>query len=103
MRNGDTSNQDLADRVEMLRRHGGRVKYYHDELGINSRLDELQAAILGVKLKNLEKWIESRRRIAYRYNDLLADITGIKTPKEILDVRAVYHQYTIFINRCQDR
>jgi dTDP-4-amino-4,6-dideoxygalactose transaminase len=89
------NDQALVDRVEMLRRHGGKVKYLHSELGMNSRLDELQAAILKVKLKHLEEWTAARRRIAYRYNELLKDAPGIITPQEIPEVRAVYHQYTV--------
>lgn len=89
---------DLAGRVEMLRRHGGRVKYHHEELGLNSRLDEVQAAVLRVKLKYLEDWTAARRRHAYRYNELFADAAGVTTPREIPDVRAVYHQYTILVD-----
>jgi dTDP-4-amino-4,6-dideoxygalactose transaminase len=93
-----SDNDELTGRVEMLRRHGGRVKYHHEELGLNSRLDEIQAAILRVKLRYLEEWTEARRRHAYRYNELLADVPGVTTPREIADVRAVYHQYTILVD-----
>ncbi|MCG8433057.1 MAG: DegT/DnrJ/EryC1/StrS family aminotransferase, partial [Gammaproteobacteria bacterium] len=66
-----TNDKDVHDRVEMLRRHGGKVKYHHSELGLNSRLDALQAAILRIKLPHLDSWNQSRRNIAYRYNQLL--------------------------------
>lgn len=89
------NNPDLAARVEMLRRHGGKVKYHHSELGLNSRLDEIQAAILRVKFRYLEEWTEARRRHAARYHGLLQDVPGIAIPQEIPDVRAVYHQYTV--------
>jgi len=63
-------------------------------LGFNSRLDSLQAAILGVKIKCLDGWNEARRRVAQRYNDLLADLP-VTTPYKSPDVYHVYHQYTI--------
>jgi dTDP-4-amino-4,6-dideoxygalactose transaminase len=95
-----SNDEEAAGRVEMLRRHGGRIKYHHEEIGLNSRLDDLQAAILRVKFRYLEEWTEARRSHARRYNELLAGIAGITLPAEIPDVRAVYHQYTI---RVQDR
>jgi dTDP-4-amino-4,6-dideoxygalactose transaminase len=109
-----TNNDEVAQRVEMLRRHGGQVKYYHDELGLNSRLDELQAAILRVKLPHLANWNKLRREHAHRYTELLAGAEGITPPHELVDsgqavpagtasgpnriVEAVYHQYTVQID-----
>ncbi len=106
-----TNNRELADRVEMLRRHGGKIKYHHDELGLNSRLDEIQAAVLRVKLKHLDLWNARRRAVAYEYNDLLTLVDGLALPRELLHegpptavasnskenlrLSAVYHQYTI--------
>jgi dTDP-4-amino-4,6-dideoxygalactose transaminase len=101
-----SNNEDAASRIEMLRRHGGRVKYHHSELGLNSRLDELQAAILDVKFNHLEDWSAARRRLAHRYNNLLRDITQITRPTEIAGVSCVYHQYTILVtqrDRVQER
>ena len=95
-----TNDDSLFDRVEMLRRHGGKVKYHHSELGLNSRLDELQAAVLLVKEAHLDTWTDARRALAARYNELLADVDGVVTPTEIEGVHAVYHQYTI---RVEDR
>ena len=72
------------------------MKYHHCELGLNSRLDELQASIVRIKFRHLEAWNNARRRHAYRYNQLFANVAGIVTPKEIGNaVRCVYHQYTI--------
>lgn len=91
-----TTNSDmLAKRLCALRNHGGSVRYYHDELGMNSRLDEVQAAILRVKAKHINKWNAMRRENAYRYNELLKNIEGVVVPKELDNATCVYHQYTI--------
>lgn len=92
-----TADEQLAERVRRLRAHGAAVKYYHDELGVNSRLDELQAAILRVKLPHLEKWIERRRTIAAWYTVELGRLSGIGLPlsPQQQNVRHVYHQFTI--------
>jgi dTDP-4-amino-4,6-dideoxygalactose transaminase len=106
---------ETFQRVEMLRRHGGRVKYHHQELGLNSRLDELQAAVLRVKLRYLSQWNDLRRQVAYRYNGLLAGEDLVRCPEEVSrdgiecvpDVgaqhppvsHAVYNQYTIAIDQ----
>lgn len=90
-----TSSEKTAARVRALRAHGGSVKYRHEELGVNSRLDEVQAAILRVKLPHLDEWNAKRRAIAERYTASLRDIPSIVTPVEPPGGRAVYHQYTI--------
>jgi dTDP-4-amino-4,6-dideoxygalactose transaminase len=89
-----TNDQALAERARSLRGHGGRVKYHHEELGVNSRLDELQAAILRVKLPYLEQWIEKRRAAAGRYTAAFA-ASDLQVPVEPEDARHVYHQYTL--------
>jgi dTDP-4-amino-4,6-dideoxygalactose transaminase len=89
-----TNDDALARRARMFANHGRIDKYDHEREGINSRLDALQAAILGVKLNHLQKWSEARRRNAYLYNRLLAD-SGFTTPREIEGVRAVYHLYVV--------
>jgi dTDP-4-amino-4,6-dideoxygalactose transaminase len=94
-----TDDEQLAARVRSLRAHGGRIKYYHEELGVNSRMDEVQAAILRVKLPHLEKWIAARRRVAERYTQAFAEL-GIAAPVETANTRHVYHQYTV---RFQER
>jgi dTDP-4-amino-4,6-dideoxygalactose transaminase len=89
-----TNSEELAEKVRMLRTHGSKKKYYHSLLGFNSRLDEVQAAILGVKLKHLNKWIDARRRHARTYDQLLSSLP-IETPHVVEGRTHVYHQYTI--------
>ncbi len=89
-----TNNAALADKVEVLRRQGGKNKYYHEVLGFNSRLDTLQAAVLNVKLTYLESWNQRRRQAAHRYNQLLSNLP-LTTPYEQPNSCHVYHQYTI--------
>ena len=91
------NDQALFDRIVALRNHGGAIRYYHDELGVNSRLDEIQAAILRVKLNYIDEWNKARQENAYRYNELFAKYPEIETPKEIENSYCVYHQYTIKI------
>lgn len=91
-----THDEGIAARVRSLRAHGGRVKYHHEELGLNSRLDELQAAILRVKLPHLDEWNEARRAHAAYYADRLAEI--VKLPVVESGVRHVYHQFTVEVS-----
>lgn len=90
-----TDNDEYAEKIIALRNHGGKNRYYHDQLGLNSRLDEVQAAILNVKFPHINKWNDRRREIAYKYNELFKDVSEIVTPKEISSVNSVYHQYTV--------
>jgi len=90
-----TNNDDIAQKVLMLRVHGASPKYYHRMVGINSRLDAIQAAILRAKIKYLPNWIEKRRAIADKYNKLLGDIDGLILPYQLPDRKHVFHQYTI--------
>lgn len=92
-----TNSKLINDRVISLRNHGGAVRYYHDEIGVNSRLDEIQAAILRIKLKHINEWNKKRRENAYRYNELFAKCADVITPVEMDDTYCVYHQYTIKI------
>ena len=94
-----TTNSDaLAEHVRVLRNHGSQVRYYHQEIGYNSRLDELQAAILRVKLRHIEEYNRNRRRVAHRYSELLSDLP-LDTPFEDGIGRHVYHQYTLLSDR----
>ena len=92
-----TNDETLKNRMIALRNHGGAIRYYHDEIGVNSRLDEIQAAILRVKMPHIDSWNQKRRENAYRYNKLFAQYPEIETPKELDDTYCVYHQYTIKI------
>ncbi|MBE7704681.1 MAG: DegT/DnrJ/EryC1/StrS family aminotransferase [Cyanobacteria bacterium SIG29] len=91
------NDEDMFNRIIALRNHGGAIRYYHDELGVNSRLDEIQAAIIRVKLNYIDQWNKARQENAYRYNELFKAYPEIKTPKELDNTYCVYHQYTIKI------
>ena len=90
-----TSDPQLEARVRMITNHGGRHKYYNETVGLNSRLDAIQAAILEVKLRHLESFTKLRRAAAARYDARLGDIDGIICPYEASWGRHVYHQYVI--------
>jgi len=89
-----TDRSDVAERVTRLRHHGDSGRYQHVELGFCSRLDEVQAAVLRVKLVRLATWTEARRRIAARYRALLAGVP-LDLPTEAAKARHVYHLFTV--------
>jgi dTDP-4-amino-4,6-dideoxygalactose transaminase len=89
-----TNNEELANELKKMRNYGQSRKYYHDFVGINSRLDEVQAAILRVKLKYLDEWNQKRRNLARLYDDLL-DNTELIKPIERDYARHVYHLYVV--------
>jgi dTDP-4-amino-4,6-dideoxygalactose transaminase len=90
-----TSDAKLEERLRALRAHGMRVRYYHDEVGVNSRLDEIQAAVLLSKVPHLRDWTEKRNQIARWYQQGLKNVTGILAPEVTLRNTHVWHQYTI--------
>jgi dTDP-4-amino-4,6-dideoxygalactose transaminase len=93
-----TSDDEIAARLRRLRTHGGSNEYEHEEIGINSRLDELQAAVLNVKFPSLDKWSDERARKAEIYTKLLneADLRfPLVTPEVRSDARHIFHQYVI--------
>ncbi len=98
-----TDNEALAERLRRLRAHGSHKRYFHEELGINSRLDEIQAAVLLAKLPHLQKWNTMRNVVAQVYTDALRDCKGIVTPnltyatatEDLADISHVWHQYTV--------
>lgn len=98
-----TSDEKLAERLKALRAHGMRVRYYHDELGVNSRLDELQAAVLLAKLPHLKQWNEQRGQIAKWYSQALKHVPAVSTPETALRSTHVFHQYTIRIDKSVNR
>jgi len=92
-----TNDPVLADKVRMLKEHGSRQRYFHEAIGINSRLDALQAAILQIKLRYLDEWNQQRRQAAQLYTELLTPIPHLILPTEIDGGEHVWNQYTIRI------
>ncbi len=93
-----TDDPALHERLSMLANHGARRKYYHELIGVNSRLDALQAAILRVKLRHLDAYTQARREAAARYDALLADCPGLTLPYRAPERTHVFHQYTIRVH-----
>jgi dTDP-4-amino-4,6-dideoxygalactose transaminase len=89
-----TNDANYAARARSLREHGSTVRYYHDEIGYNYRMEGIQGAVLGIKLKHLEAWTRERRRVAHRYHELLAD-TPLQLPLEADYAESVYHLYVV--------
>ncbi|RQH40838.1 DegT/DnrJ/EryC1/StrS family aminotransferase [Okeania hirsuta] len=90
-----TNNSAIANQVRMLKNHGQSAKYFYEHIGINSRLDTIQAAILQVKLRYLDSWNEQRRDLANRYFEFMSGITPVVPPQELTGSRCVWNQYTI--------
>jgi dTDP-4-amino-4,6-dideoxygalactose transaminase len=93
-----TNDEALADRMAKLRVHGGERRYYHSEVGVNSRLDALQAAVLLIKLQYLESWHEKRARNAAMYNDIFAaagDIGIVSPQTPSTPARHIWNQYIL--------
>jgi len=94
-----TGDEALAGKVAKLRVHGGMQMYHHEMVGTNSRLDALQAAVLRVKLRHLDGWTQGRIRNAALYDEMLADVEGVRTPAAAPGNHHVYNQYTIRVDR----
>ncbi len=92
-----TNDDDLAQKIKMIVNHGEKIKYHHEIIGCNSRLDSIQAEILNIKLKYLDEYNSNRKVMANIYNQALNEIDMIKTPKVISNSDHVYHQYTLRI------
>lgn len=90
-----TDDQELADRVRVLRNYGSRKKYYNEVIGYNSRLDELQAALLRVKLRRLDEWNDRRRAAAKEYSRLLSETPSLILPQAAEWAEPVWHQFVI--------
>ncbi|MGH2586140.1 MAG: DegT/DnrJ/EryC1/StrS family aminotransferase [Dehalococcoidia bacterium] len=93
-----TNDAALAERLRIIRDHGSRERYRHELIGLNGRLDEIQAAVLRVKLPHLDAWNERRRLLARRYDDALQD-TPIELPAAVEPSRHVYHHYAVLAPR----
>lgn len=92
-----TNDENLARKISIIANHGMETRYYHDVIGLNSRLDSMQAAILNVKLKYLDQYNQARYEAAQKYNQILNGINTLQTPVEEPYTKHVYHQYTLKI------
>ncbi len=90
-----TNNDDLADKLRMIANHGQKKRYYHDVIGVNSRLDSIQAAILSVKLKYLNEYCAARQKAAGYYDGAFKDIKCLQIPVRQPNSTHVFHQYTL--------
>ncbi len=93
-----TNDPEIAAKIRMLREHGQKTRYIHEETGVNSRLDSLQAAILQIKLRYLDVWNQQRQAIAVRYQQYLSLVSGIITPQQLPHGMGVWNQYTIRVS-----
>lgn len=93
-----TQDPDLAEKLRMIANHGQKKKYHHESIGVNSRLDTLQAAILLVKLKYLDRYSAARNEVADRYDVAFAQHPQIQSPERAANSTHVFHQYTIQVN-----
>ena len=98
-----TKDQFLAEKIKMIANHGQRKKYHHDSIGVNSRLDTLQAAILSVKLKYLNQYSNSRNSVANRYDAAFSNHSKIFVPVRVKNSTHVFHQYTIKLHESVNR
>jgi dTDP-4-amino-4,6-dideoxygalactose transaminase len=99
-----TNNAELAAQIRTIKEHGSRERYIHETIGLNSRLDSLQAAILQVKLPYLDRWNQQRTEIAERYHQLLKPIIRFALPQALQGGKSVWNQYTISIeNKLENR
>ena len=90
-----TNSDDLAEKLRMIANHGQKVKYYHEVVGVNSRLDTLQAAILRIKLRHLNQYNQNRQIAAAFYDQALKNFEGVQVPTKSSNSTHVYHQYTL--------
>lgn len=93
-----TNDDDLAVQMRMIANHGQSKRYYHDMVGCNSRLDSIQAAVLRIKLRELDNYISARRSVAEHYSNFLAQFPQVKTPVMDIYSNHVFHQYTLTLD-----
>ena len=98
-----TNDDNLAAKLKMISNHGQRIKYYHDVVGVNSRLDTIQAAVLNAKLKHLNSYCRARQKAAANYDSALKDVEQISIPFRSSFSTHVFHQYTIKIHEKHSR
>ena len=95
-----TNDDDLAKKLRMVANHGQSVQYYHDEIGVNSRLDSMQAAILRIKLRHLNEYAKARQHVATYYDNIFSQYPSLVVPDVANYSTHVYHQYTLQILAC---
>ena len=93
-----TNDDELAEQIRIVVNHGMKVRYYHDYVGVNSRLDSIQAAVLDIKLKHLDEYIAARQYAASYYDKAFSVTDKIITPKKSDFTTHVYHQYVMVLN-----
>ncbi len=93
-----TNDDEIASKIRVIANHGQTVLYHHDEIGVNSRLDSMQAAILRIKLRHLDEYCEARQMAATHYNKAFANNPKVKTPAVWEESTHVYHQYTLVLD-----
>jgi dTDP-4-amino-4,6-dideoxygalactose transaminase len=93
-----TNDDALADKLKMIANHGQKVRYYHEMVGCNSRLDTVQAAVLKIKLRKLDEYIAARRKAADYYDAAFANHPHITTPYRAANCKHVFHQYTLTLD-----
>lgn len=98
-----TNDSQMAQKIRTIANHGSKVKYYHDDIGVNSRLDTLQAAILNVKLKYLDNYNKARQKAAAYYDEKLGQLEHIQTPVKERNSSHIYHQYTLVLDSSVNR
>ncbi|RFC54705.1 DegT/DnrJ/EryC1/StrS family aminotransferase [Brumimicrobium aurantiacum] len=98
-----TNNDAVAEKLAMVANHGQSKRYYHDMVGCNSRLDSIQAAVLRIKLRLLDEYIDARRAAADYYDNAFADVEGLTIPHRIENSKHVFHQYTLQLDDHIDR
>lgn len=94
-----TNDADLAKKIRMICNHGQSVQYYHDTIGVNSRLDSMQAAVLRIKLRRLDEYAEARNKAAAFYDKAFKDLEGVKIPVRAVNSTHVFHQYTLVLDK----
>jgi dTDP-4-amino-4,6-dideoxygalactose transaminase len=90
-----TNDDALAAKIRMIANHGQSVQYVHDSIGVNSRLDSIQAAVLRIKLKHLDEYAAARNKVAAYYDNAFANHPKLKTPARVKNSNHVFHQYTL--------